>query len=118
MDRPEQIQQEKAFQPFTDARTKRILRLPEVMLTTGYKRSSIYAKISDGTFPKPIILGGSVGWVETDVLEWIEERVRMTPLLLEERKKKKEAKKKEKNKNNDSVNAKWSLLFLVLLMEC
>lgn len=125
MERPEQIPQEKAFQPFTDMRANRIIRLPELKLMTGYSRSSIYSKISKGIFPKPIILGGSVGWLETDVLEWIEERSRMTPLILEERKKRKEEKEKEKNQNqnqnqnqNDSsVAAKWSLLFLMLFME-
>ena len=119
MERPEQIPQEKAFQPFTDMRANRIIRLPELKLMTGYSRSSIYSKISEGTFPKPIVLGGSVGWLETDVLGWIEERAKMTPLLLEERKKRREQKKKEKNKdrNDNSVAVKWSLLFLMLFME-
>lgn len=116
MNRAEQIPQEKAFQPFTDMRANRIIRLPELKLMTGYSRSSIYSKISKGTFPKPIILGGSVGWLETDVLGWIEERAKMTPLILEERKKKKEE-EKSKNQNDSSATAKWSLLFLMLFME-
>lgn len=53
-----------------------ILRLPAVMERTGLARSTIYAFVSDGKFPKPIQLGPrSVGWVEGDVNKWIEQRI-------------------------------------------
>ena len=42
-----------------------ILRLPVVIAQTGLSRSSIYLRISMGTFPSPIALGGrAVGWVK------------------------------------------------------
>lgn len=53
-----------------------ILRLPVVMERTGLARSTIYAFVADGIFPKPIQLGPrSVGWVEGDVNKWIEQRI-------------------------------------------
>ena len=49
-----------------------ILRLPEVINQTGLSRSSIYLRITNKQFPKPISLGGrAVGWVEQDVDEGI-----------------------------------------------
>jgi prophage regulatory protein len=32
--------------------------------------------MSDGTFPKQVVLGGrAVGWIESEILEWIDERI-------------------------------------------
>ena len=43
-----------------------ILRLPAVISITGLARSTIYAKIAEGQFPKPVNLSArSVGWLET-----------------------------------------------------
>ena len=55
----------------------RILRLPEVKLKTALGRSSIYALISQGDFPKQIVIGGqrSVGWLEDSIEAWIQQRV-------------------------------------------
>jgi prophage regulatory protein len=45
-----------------------ILRLPAVKETVGLSRSSIYLRIADGTFPKPVSLGGrAVGWPAGEV---------------------------------------------------
>lgn len=53
--------------------SKRIIRLPEVKSKTGQSRTTIYEKVKEGTFPAPISLGGrSVGWVESEVDEWID----------------------------------------------
>lgn len=53
-----------------------LLRLPEVQTRTGLSRSSIYAAIRAGVFPKPIRLTErSVAWVEADVQGWVEERI-------------------------------------------
>ena len=50
----------------------RILRLPSVRRRTGLSRSSIYLRISQGRFPKPISLGArAVGWLESEVTEWL-----------------------------------------------
>lgn len=54
----------------------RIIRLKEVIDSTGLARSTIYKYIDEGSFPKPVSLGGrSVGWVETEVHDWILERI-------------------------------------------
>jgi len=56
--------------------TKRILRRPEVEHKTGLSRSTIYARMEQETFPKPIPLGGRlVGWLESDVNEWVEQQI-------------------------------------------
>ena len=53
-----------------------ILRLPAVKARTGLSRSTIYLRISEGRFPKPISLGGrAVGWVETEINHWIEQQI-------------------------------------------
>ena len=55
---------------------QKLLRLPQVKATTGLSKSSIYARISEGTFPKQIPLGPRlVVWVEADIQNWITEQV-------------------------------------------
>lgn len=52
------------------------LRLPLVRARTGLSRSSLYAKISRGEFPPPVSLGArAVGWLESEIDEWISDRV-------------------------------------------
>ena len=54
----------------------RILRLPLVRERTGLSRSSIYLRISEGRFPRPVSLGErAVGWLESDITEWLNERI-------------------------------------------
>lgn len=54
----------------------KIIRLPDVMTTTGLARSTIYKKMKLGEFPKAISLGGkSVGWIEGDIQQWIEAKI-------------------------------------------
>ena len=61
------IQQEPAF-----------LRRKQVETRTGLSRSTIYQYIKAGVFPKPVPLGPrAVGWLESEVNEWITERVRI-----------------------------------------
>ena len=53
-----------------------ILRLPNVKAITGLSRSTIYLRMSEGSFPKHICLGSrAVGWLKTEVSEWMEERI-------------------------------------------
>ncbi len=58
---------------------KRILRLKDVKVMTGLSRSTIYAEIGKGHFPRQIKLTGarSVGWHESAVVHWIETRERV-----------------------------------------
>lgn len=54
-----------------------ILRLPCVIQRTGLSRSSIYSYVSQKRFPAPIRLGArSVGWLETDINDWIASRIK------------------------------------------
>lgn len=54
----------------------RIIRLKEVIDSTGLSRSTLYKYIGEGTFPKPVSLGDRcVGWVDSEVHDWILARV-------------------------------------------
>lgn len=57
-----------------------ILRLPEVKARTGLSSSSIYLKISEGSFPSSISLGGkrAVGWIEEEIQSWIENQINLS----------------------------------------
>lgn len=53
-----------------------ILRLPAVKARTGLSRSTIYLRIAEGSFPKPVSLGGrAVGWVEAEVNDWLTQQI-------------------------------------------
>ena len=62
---------------FTIDRTSgALLRLPQVIEIVGLSKSSIYAKIKDGTFPPPIhISNRAIGWLDSVIEEWIEQRI-------------------------------------------
>ncbi|MCG8391800.1 MAG: AlpA family transcriptional regulator [Pseudomonadales bacterium] len=63
----------------------RIMRLKEVMETTGLGRSSIYKYAQEGAFPKPVSLGGrSSGWVSDEVEEWVVEQITLRDEKLKE----------------------------------
>ena len=48
--------------------THSILRLPTVKMSTGLSRSTLYLRIAQGVFPKPVSLGGrAVGWPAHEV---------------------------------------------------
>ena len=49
-----------------------ILRLPAVLHHTGLSRSSIYLKVNQGIFPRPVKLGKrSIGWMQSEVDQWL-----------------------------------------------
>ena len=55
---------------------RKIIRLRQVEDATGEKRSTIYKRISEGEFPKPVKLGAkSVGWVEEEIAAYNEARI-------------------------------------------
>ncbi|MFZ4604111.1 MAG: helix-turn-helix transcriptional regulator [Caulobacterales bacterium] len=48
-----------------------LLRLPVVMRETGLSRSSIYAAIKDGAFPRPVRIGKrAVAWRFDEIEAW------------------------------------------------
>ena len=54
----------------------KIIRLPEVIESTGLAKSTIYKRIADHSFPPQISLGTkSVGWLEADIQHWINDRI-------------------------------------------
>lgn len=53
-----------------------ILRLPAVKARTGLSRSTIYVRVSQSTFQKPISLGPRcIGWIEEEINAWIVGRI-------------------------------------------
>lgn len=57
-------------------REVRFLRLPEVLVRTGLSRSTIYVRLEQGRFPRPVSLGArAVGWIEEEIDGWIRERI-------------------------------------------
>ncbi len=53
-----------------------ILRLPSVKTRTGLSRSTIYLRVAEGRFPRPISLGArAVGWIDSEVEEWLTGRI-------------------------------------------
>jgi len=61
--------------------TQKILRLREVISHVGLSRTTIYDYVSRGAFPAPIHLGGgkAIGWLESEVQQWIEQHAAARP---------------------------------------
>ena len=56
-----------------------ILRLPAVKACIGLSRSTIYLRIAEGTFPKPVPLGArAVGWLQSDIEEWLHQQIKLS----------------------------------------
>ena len=54
----------------------RLLRRPEVETITGLSRASIYEKMDEGVFPRPVKTGvRAVAWVESEIADWNRERI-------------------------------------------
>ncbi|HGM9784387.1 helix-turn-helix transcriptional regulator [Proteus vulgaris] len=54
----------------------KLLRLDEVLDRTGYSKSWTYKLIDKGEFPKQVKIGSrSVRFIESEVDEWIEQRI-------------------------------------------
>ena len=63
-----------------------ILRLPAVKARTGLSRSTIYLRMAEGRFPKPIFLGArAVGWVDAEVEAWLAGQIELSRRTLGER---------------------------------
>ena len=57
-----------------ELKASKILRLPQVCEFTGLGRSTIYKKLSDGSFPPPVRLGPrAIGWRTRDIVSWLED---------------------------------------------
>ncbi|RDC52194.1 AlpA family phage regulatory protein [Acinetobacter sp. RIT592] len=61
---------------------RRLIRRKEVQAKTGLGASSIYAMMKQGKFPKAITLSERrVAWIESDVDQWIAERIVQSTML-------------------------------------
>lgn len=57
-------------------RRDRLLRLPDVELTSGLKKSTIYLLMKRGEFPRCVqITPRCVAWPEAAVLQWVQDRI-------------------------------------------
>lgn len=59
-------------------RSKRLIRIREVIKLTSISKSYIYQLVGQNIFPKSIQLipgGTSVAWVESEILDWIDQRI-------------------------------------------
>ena len=53
----------------------RVLRRPQLLKLLGIGKTLLYDLIEDENFPEPKALGKrSVGWLESEVLAWVQER--------------------------------------------
>ena len=53
-----------------------MLRRRDVQTRTGLSRSTIYRRVAEGTFPKPVNLGGrTVGWIAAEIQDWLERQI-------------------------------------------
>jgi prophage regulatory protein len=63
-----------------DKSPKMILRLTEVLQSTGLSRAMLYNRIAKGEFPRQVSLGGrAIGWIKGEVEDWISERISLRP---------------------------------------
>ena len=57
--------------------TPNLLPRKAVELKTGFKKSSIFAKIKAGTFPEPIRIDGvTCRWNEIEIDAWINDQIK------------------------------------------
>ncbi len=60
-----------------------LIRLPEVQRRTGYSKAWIYRLISQNRFPSYVKIGSrSVAFVESEVDEWISQRIEERDALI------------------------------------
>lgn len=57
------------------AKPEKLIRLPDVEMLTGLKKSSVYALMKSGTFPYCVRLSTrAVAWKESEIQTWIGNR--------------------------------------------
>ncbi|BCB60789.1 transcriptional regulator [Halomonas sp. A020] len=56
--------------------TSNLIRFPVVREKTGMSTTGVYRGMERGDFPKPVRIGPrAVAWVESEIDEWIEQRI-------------------------------------------
>lgn len=65
-----------ATRPRKQAPPDRFIRVGDVSAMVGLGKTTIYKYVAEGHFPAPVALGGNrVAWLESEVLNWMRERV-------------------------------------------
>lgn len=60
----------------SQATAERFIRLPELEQIVGFKRSTIYRKLSEGSFPAPIKCGpNTTVWLASSIDQWMAETI-------------------------------------------
>ena len=58
---------------------KNLIKLTTVKSMTGLSKSSIYAMMQKGQFPKSVTIGArAVAWIEAEIQNWIEEKISLS----------------------------------------
>lgn len=58
------------------AQHHRLIRLPEVLIRTGYSKAWIYRLLKENRFPRSVKIGvRSIAFIESEVDEWINQRL-------------------------------------------
>ena len=56
---------------------ERLLRLPEVLERVPFEKTTLYARMREGSFPQNIQLGSNMfAWVASEIEEWINTQVK------------------------------------------
>jgi len=56
-----------------------LIKLTSVISMTGLSKSSIYAMMQKGQFPKNVTIGArAVAWIEVEIQSWIEEKISLS----------------------------------------
>lgn len=58
-----------------DLLNDKMMSLAEIVAFTGLSDKWFYKLISQGKFPKPIKLGSCSRWLQSEVIEWLNNRV-------------------------------------------
>lgn len=54
----------------------RLIRLPETLNIVGLGRSAWLERVKNGTAPAPVKNGRTTAWVESEVRQWVRDRIR------------------------------------------
>lgn len=58
--------------PAASAPTERLLPMPKVRDLIPFSKATIYRKVADGSFPRPLKIGKCrVAWRESEIAAWI-----------------------------------------------
>lgn len=68
-------QQKNNYMPDTDFTKDRLVDMAFITAYTGLTDKWFYKLIKDGEFPKPIKLGRSSRWTESEVKAWLKQRM-------------------------------------------